>query len=158
MHKIKIKFILKPKSLERHVKILSDYIFHQKSLVNLMWILSCIYLDQELKINRTLSLREKCSYSEFFWSLFPRIRTEYGEIRSISLYSFECGKIRTLFNQCICLSQFWQILSKITVYVDFIFSKFAFLTSKFTKCKFLQIILKKFIKFWRTLFTQHCQQ
>ena len=33
------------------------------------------------------SLRESCPYSEFFWSLFYRIRTEYGEIRSISLYS-----------------------------------------------------------------------
>ena len=26
------------------------------------------------------SLREKCLYSEFFWSVFSRIRTEYGEI------------------------------------------------------------------------------
>ena len=32
-------------------------------------------------------LREKCPYSELFWSLFSRIRTEYGEIRSISPYS-----------------------------------------------------------------------
>ena len=33
------------------------------------------------------SLHEKCPYSELFWSAFSRIRTEYGEIRSISLYS-----------------------------------------------------------------------
>ena len=33
------------------------------------------------------SLREKCSYSELFWSVFFRIRTEYGEIRSFSPYS-----------------------------------------------------------------------
>ena len=33
------------------------------------------------------ALREKCLHSEFFWSVFPRIRTEYGEIRSISPYS-----------------------------------------------------------------------
>ena len=32
-------------------------------------------------------LREKCSYSEFFWSIFYRIRTEYGEILRISPYS-----------------------------------------------------------------------
>ena len=32
-------------------------------------------------------LREKCLYSELFWSVFSRIRTEYGEIRSISPYS-----------------------------------------------------------------------
>ena len=31
-------------------------------------------------------LRKKCPYSEFFWSLFSRIRTEYVEIRSISPY------------------------------------------------------------------------
>ena len=34
-----------------------------------------------------LLLREKCPYSEFFWSLFSRIQTKYGEIWSISPYS-----------------------------------------------------------------------
>ena len=33
------------------------------------------------------SLRKKCPYLELFWSVFFRIRTEYGEIRSISPYS-----------------------------------------------------------------------
>ena len=33
-------------------------------------------------------LRKKCPYSELFWSAFSRIRTEYGEIPSISPYSF----------------------------------------------------------------------
>ena len=33
------------------------------------------------------SLREKCPYSELFWSAFSRIRTEYGEILRISPYS-----------------------------------------------------------------------
>ena len=32
-------------------------------------------------------MREKCSNTEFFWSVFSRIRTEYREIRSISPYS-----------------------------------------------------------------------
>ena len=32
-------------------------------------------------------LREKCLYSELFWSVFSRIRTEYGEILRISPYS-----------------------------------------------------------------------
>ena len=32
-------------------------------------------------------MRTKCPYSELFWSAFPRIRTEYGEILRISLYS-----------------------------------------------------------------------
>ena len=34
-----------------------------------------------------LMLRKKCLYSELFWSVFSRIQTEYGEIRSISPYS-----------------------------------------------------------------------
>ena len=34
------------------------------------------------------SLHEKCSYSELFCSAFFRIWTEYGEVQSISLYSF----------------------------------------------------------------------
>ena len=29
---------------------------------------------------------ERCLYSELFWSIFSRIRNEYGEIRSISPY------------------------------------------------------------------------
>ena len=33
------------------------------------------------------SLREKCSNTKFFWSVFSSIRTEYGERRSISPYS-----------------------------------------------------------------------
>ena len=36
-------------------------------------------------------LREKCPYSEFFWSAFSLIRPENGEIRIQS----ECGKMRT---------------------------------------------------------------
>ena len=34
-------------------------------------------------------LREKCSNSEFFWSVFSRIRIEYGEIRDIFPYSVQ---------------------------------------------------------------------
>ena len=33
------------------------------------------------------ALCKKCPYSEFFWSVFPRIWTGYEEIRSISPYS-----------------------------------------------------------------------
>ena len=47
----------------------------------------CKYKDLQ---NR--ALREKCSYSEFFWSVFPCIWIEY----SVSLrIQSECGKIRT---------------------------------------------------------------
>ena len=33
------------------------------------------------------TLREMCPYSEFFWSVFSLIRTEYGDIWSIFPYS-----------------------------------------------------------------------
>ena len=33
------------------------------------------------------ALRKKCPYSELFWSVFFRIRTQYWEIRSISSHS-----------------------------------------------------------------------
>ena len=32
-------------------------------------------------------LRKKGPYSDFFWSVFFRIQTEYGELQSISPYS-----------------------------------------------------------------------
>ena len=34
-------------------------------------------------------MREKCPYLELFWSLFSRIRIEYGEILRISPYSVQ---------------------------------------------------------------------
>ena len=34
-------------------------------------------------------MRDKCPYSEFFWSVFSCIRTECGEIQSISLFSVQ---------------------------------------------------------------------
>ena len=42
------------------------------------------------------SLREKCPHSEFFWSIFSRIRTEYGKILAVSFrIQSESGNIRT---------------------------------------------------------------
>ena len=32
------------------------------------------------KVQIKVTLRKKCPYSELFWSVFSRIRTEYGEI------------------------------------------------------------------------------
>ena len=40
--------------------------------------------DQLKTIKARLTLGEKCSYSEYFWPVFSRIRTGYGEIRNIS--------------------------------------------------------------------------
>ena len=36
---------------------------------------------------QSLTLREKCPYSELFWSAFSYIQSEYGEILRISPYS-----------------------------------------------------------------------
>ena len=40
----------------------------------------------------SIALGEKCLYSELFWSAFSRIRTEYGEILHIFLYSVQMRK------------------------------------------------------------------
>ena len=52
------------------------------------------FADKYIAVNRksfgyhlSYPLQEKCAYSEFFWSVFSRIWTEYGEILR--------GKIRT---------------------------------------------------------------
>ena len=36
-----------------------------------------------------MALRKNCRYSEFFWSVFSRIRTEYSEILRVSQYSVQ---------------------------------------------------------------------
>ena len=56
-------------------------LFNRCSLVNFLII-----------THSWLTLREKCPYLKFFWSLFSRIRTEYGEIQSIQS---ECGETRS---------------------------------------------------------------
>ena len=45
--------------------------------------------------SRKRSLLKKCPYLELFWSVFSRIRTEYGEIIHTSPCSVRMGKIRT---------------------------------------------------------------
>ena len=40
-------------------------------------------------------LREKCPYSEFFWSAFSRIRTENGDILRMSPFSVRIWEMRT---------------------------------------------------------------
>ena len=40
-----------------------------------------------------MSLCEKCSYSELFWSVISRILTEYGEYCVSLRIQSECGKI-----------------------------------------------------------------
>ena len=47
------------------------------------------YYNKSLFISfwKNVRLQEKCLYSELFWSVFSRIRSEYGEILGISPYS-----------------------------------------------------------------------
>ena len=72
------------------------------------------YNDDLLRIimlnMRMIALCEKCPNTEFFWSVFSHIQTEYGEILHISPYSVRMQKnkdqkelrIWTLFTQCRC--------------------------------------------------------
>ena len=40
-------------------------------------------MHHKLKENNKLLLRKNCSYSEFFWSVFSRIRAEYRDSRKL---------------------------------------------------------------------------
>ena len=44
------------------------------------------YRNISMQLFDMFTLLKKCPYSELFWSLFYRIRTEYGEILPISPY------------------------------------------------------------------------
>ena len=45
-----------------------------------------------------LSLREKCPNTEFFWSVFSRIRTEYGPGKTLYLDTFHAVFKQVDFN------------------------------------------------------------
>ena len=47
----------------------------------------CCPNPKGIRLITRLPPREKCPYSELFWSVFSRIRTEYGEILRMSPYS-----------------------------------------------------------------------
>ena len=56
------------------------------------FIFSAVHSEKQLDHSEDLqknTLRKWCPYSELFWSVFSRIRTEYGEIRTISPYSVQ---------------------------------------------------------------------
>ena len=86
------------------------------------------------------SLREKCPYSEFFWSVISRIWTKYREIRSISPYSAQMRKNtdQILNRYYFCqwqksILKFWLSLSArprkrlFNKYFDIIFKLFHFI-------------------------------
>ena len=63
-----------------------------------MCVCVCECLELTIRFQGLLTL--ECPYTEFFWSVFSRIRTEYGEILHILFYSGpEKLLIRTLFTQ-----------------------------------------------------------
>ena len=74
-----------PEKIIKFSKIFWSVHFHYVKDVR-TWIFSDPYFPVK-KQNRRCSLRKKCPYSEFFWSAFSRIWTEYGEILRISPYS-----------------------------------------------------------------------
>ena len=69
-------------SLTTLMKFLNLYCYFLVSLT-----ISKYYFNiSNIRMNH-LILHENCLYSEIFWSVFSRIRTEYGKMQSISSYS-----------------------------------------------------------------------
>ena len=71
-----------------------------RKISDIKWANYSFFIDTELTFLKSLvlehtsycllskkTLREKCPYLELFWSVFCRIRTEYGEMFHISPYS-----------------------------------------------------------------------
>ena len=59
------------------------------------WLKINVKPQDGMKLYSTKSLREKCSYSEFFLPVFSRIQGEFGEIVRIFSFSVRMRKIRT---------------------------------------------------------------
>ena len=72
-----------------------------------------ILADSNYNLRRTL--RKKCPYSEFLWSVFSHIRTEYGAIGSISQTTWRlCACLMiSLRENCLYLEFFWSVFSRI---------------------------------------------
>ena len=76
----------------------SQYTQNKKSFIKNF---SCIcekirnFLRNSLKKILHISLRKKCSYSQFFWFIFSGIPSEYGELKSKLCIQSEWGKIQT---------------------------------------------------------------
>ena len=55
----------------------------EKCFFNSVYVIGTTFFNEYFlfhMITERQSLRQKCPYSEFFWSVFSRIQTEYGEI------------------------------------------------------------------------------
>ena len=76
------------------------WLFSKKSIISL-----CLKWTMMIVIMVCYSLREKYSYLKFFWSVFSRICSEYGDslpysvwmIKNTHLKNFKCGQVQTLY-------------------------------------------------------------
>ena len=85
-----LKFLRTPFVTEHHWWLL----LYQVAFLKRRLMLRIFVQLPNAEKNRQLSLRERCPYSELFWFAFFRIRTEYGEIRSIQSISPYSVQIR----------------------------------------------------------------
>ena len=69
------------KEFAEFLKIFWDLVIWRLSFFEEFNILGLLFIASYIKFAK-YSLREKCPNTEFFWSVFSRILTEYGEIRS----------------------------------------------------------------------------
>ena len=75
--------------------------------VSLMKILTVAQQVNSI-LSERLALPEKCPYSKLFWSVFSRIRTEYGEIFP---YSVRMGENTDQYN-----SNYGHFLHSVSLY------------------------------------------
>ena len=79
-----------------------------------------IYFQPIFSFHTCWTERKKCLYSELFWSLFSRIRTEYGKVQSISQYSVQMRENKDQNNSE--YGYFSRIAVEIIENWDFLFS------------------------------------
>ena len=96
-----------------------------------------------------MELREKCPNTEFFWSLFSHIRTEYGELLSISPYSVRMRENTDQKNFCI-----WTLFTQCSTVHILEPYKMSMLHTIFRlEDIFWSFLVKLFLKFHRSLMT-----
>ena len=97
-----------------------------------------MFWSSEHGLSRKYVLHEKCPYSEFFWTVFSRSRTEYGVSLRIQSY---CGKIQPKKN-----SQYEHVLrtDDFAHFLSEAVSQKQFIISIITITVIISIILKYF--------------
>ena len=57
------------------------------------------------------TLREKCPYSEFFWSVFSHIRTEYGDLLHVRTCAYQGTRNFNFSENFACVLYEWSLIS-----------------------------------------------